>query len=770
RSAVAYGRRRCCRLLACSCRRHIQCARLCCRVRRRRTGAVASSSTTSTADALTLAEYGVGRSNSWLLRRRRPLPLGSDSSDLFEDCLAYLPDSADDAALVEYDSPVVSSPIGLAASASEPQQPQQEQQQEQKTTATSSNVPAQQKPVVMVKSSSAVATTALTGQKSRRSGLRSAFNPAYKQRDSALHRLFKERPAAERLVTDCSCAWDRNGFLVQGRLYATTVRLCFYSKIIGFETRFTVPLASVTSLTKERTARLIPNAILVVSGQDRYFLTSLTAREKTFSVLSLLWELCPQPMHPTIMWELIHESYGNDLGLDSDDTDYVPSISRQLPSNDSSPALISSPTEEDGSGGGNGSANEAASSSVAIATDANNGLSPALPSLSPPSFSIGETSGSSLQSRVLAEEFGPPDSAAGDEAATQQEVQTEEWLAMDLPADVDTVFLGIFGRSSAWFRQFAGERGYLEIRVEQWNQRARTVSYRVPLSGAIGPRNAVQADEQRITRYQPGEAYSVEASSTSRDVPYGDAFSTFTAYQLTCAGPGRCRLRVLSELRFHRQLFRFVRGVIDASWRRGVTQHYATMRTSLTAHFNSSSASAGNASVAAAAAATASADLSASVSDGSDNVEIIPDDSVAASLSDGNSSDPALTSAAGAAASASASTMSILSISASLSSASVCRRLIVVLLIASLFLCVCFSLLHSRCDRLNELLMEATAGLAPSPPVSPAAAPPPASSDVESVESEQTRQQLVQIIDGAIDSLDRLCATLADLRLRLRRL
>lgn len=34
--------------------------------------------------------------------------------------------------------------------------------------------------------------------------------------------------------------------------------------------------------------------------------------------------MCPQPLCPKELWHFVHQCYGNELGLTSDDEDYVP--------------------------------------------------------------------------------------------------------------------------------------------------------------------------------------------------------------------------------------------------------------------------------------------------------------------------------------------------------------------------------------------------------------------------------------------------------------
>jgi len=46
----------------------------------------------------------------------------------------------------------------------------------------------------------------------------------------------------------------------------------------------------VISLTKEKTALVIPNAIQVHTSNDKNFFTSFVARDKTFLMLHRLWQ------------------------------------------------------------------------------------------------------------------------------------------------------------------------------------------------------------------------------------------------------------------------------------------------------------------------------------------------------------------------------------------------------------------------------------------------------------------------------------------------
>ncbi|KAL7870382.1 hypothetical protein SRHO_G00078790 [Serrasalmus rhombeus] len=142
--------------------------------------------------------------------------------------------------------------------------------------------------------------------------LPAVLSPTYKQRNEDFRKLFKQLPDTERLIVDYSCALQRD-ILLQGRLYLSENWICFYSNIFRWETLLTVRLKDICSMTKEKTARLIPNAIQVCTDTEKHFFTSFGARDRTYMMMFRLWQNA-----------LLEKCYGNELGLTSDDEDYVP--------------------------------------------------------------------------------------------------------------------------------------------------------------------------------------------------------------------------------------------------------------------------------------------------------------------------------------------------------------------------------------------------------------------------------------------------------------
>ncbi|XP_037076702.1 uncharacterized membrane protein C20F10.07-like [Pollicipes pollicipes] len=89
-------------------------------------------------------------------------------------------------------------------------------------------------------------------------------------------------------VSAFSCALVSD-ILLQGRLYVTSHHFAFYSNLFGHVTRILIPCSLVLAITKEKTARIIPNAVAVVSSEGRHVFGSLLSRDSAFETMVRVW-------------------------------------------------------------------------------------------------------------------------------------------------------------------------------------------------------------------------------------------------------------------------------------------------------------------------------------------------------------------------------------------------------------------------------------------------------------------------------------------------
>jgi hypothetical protein len=64
---------------------------------------------------------------------------------------------------------------------------------------------------------------------------------------------------------------------------------------------------------KEKVAKVIPNAILITTESEKYFLTSFASRDKTHLMLFRIWQnaLMDKPMNPQELWQLVNVSHSH---------------------------------------------------------------------------------------------------------------------------------------------------------------------------------------------------------------------------------------------------------------------------------------------------------------------------------------------------------------------------------------------------------------------------------------------------------------------------
>lgn len=113
------------------------------------------------------------------------------------------------------------------------------------------------------------------------------------------------------MLSDYSCAIQKD-ILVHGRLYVSQKYLCFYANIFRWETLLCLQWKDVAAITKEKTALVIPNAILVSTDKEKHFFTSFSGRDKAYMMLFTIWQnaLMDKAITSQEMWQLVSIQIG----------------------------------------------------------------------------------------------------------------------------------------------------------------------------------------------------------------------------------------------------------------------------------------------------------------------------------------------------------------------------------------------------------------------------------------------------------------------------
>ncbi|RXN36138.1 GRAM domain-containing 1B-like protein [Labeo rohita] len=429
-----------------------------------------------------------------------------------------------------------------------------------------------------------------------------------------------------RLIVDYSCALQRD-ILLQGRLYLSENWICFYSNIFRWETLLTVRLKDICSMTKEKTARLIPNAIQVCTDTEKHFFTSFGARDRTYMMMFRLWQnaLLDKPLCPKELWHFVHQCYGNELGLTSDDEDYVPpdddfntmGYCEEIPaeenevSNDNS-SKSSSENKPDNS--------SPPSHKRSITHSTITSTTPPSSTDTPLSFDIAAEEytdclpdGDLLPIPLLAEERNsepaspldpvPPPALdfndnediptdLSDSSETNDEVDEVQAFHEDLNGrqyinevykfSVDKLY-GILFTESQFMTDFMEQRRFTDVVYHPWKKedagnQTRAIMYTISLTNPLAPKTATVTETQAS---QESECYIIDAEVITHDVPYHDYFYTLNRYMLTRVAKNKCRLRVSTELRYRKQPWGLVKGFIEKNFWSGLDENFKSLELEL---------------------------------------------------------------------------------------------------------------------------------------------------------------------------------------------
>ncbi|XP_036816994.1 protein Aster-B isoform X2 [Oncorhynchus mykiss] len=451
------------------------------------------------------------------------------------------------------------------------------------------------------------------------------LSPTYKQRNEDFRKLFKQLPDTERLIVDYSCALQRD-ILLQGRLYLSENWICFYSNIFRWETLLTVRLKDICTMTKEKTARLIPNAIQVSTDGEKHFFTSFGARDRTYMMMFRLWQnaLLDKPLCPKELWHFVHQCYGNELGLTSDDEDYVPpdddfntmGFCEEIPneeneiSNDNS-SKSSAEAKHDGSPPSihkkciitNSTISSSISSeplSVSLSDIIEFDLPPeeyidclpdgellALPlvleqRLAEASGLVPSTSLDFNDNEDIPTELSDSSEThdEGEVQAFHDDLKGRQYIDEVYKFSVDKMYDILFTESQ-FMTDFMEQRRFSDIVFHPWKKddaagnQTREIMYTISLSNPLAPKTATVTETQTLYKAShESECYIIDAEVITHDVPYHDYFYTLNRYMLTRVAKNKCRLRVSTELRYRKQPWGLVKGFIEKNFWSGLDENF----------------------------------------------------------------------------------------------------------------------------------------------------------------------------------------------------
>ncbi|XP_050300995.1 protein Aster-B-like [Anthonomus grandis grandis] len=406
--------------------------------------------------------------------------------------------------------------------------------------------------------------------------------PTYKSRSEDFKKLF-DVPADERLVVDYYCALQKD-ILIQGHLYTTQNYLCFYANIFGWETNLTLKWKDVAAITKEKTALVIPNAVLICTKTEKYFFTSLMQRDKAYLMLFRIWQnaLMDQPMTQQEMWTLVHQCYGSELGLTSDDEDYISPTQYE----EKFSSVLSVVSFRD-------SFSEVESSQISESITSDQMVS------DDKMDDLGRSnSRESSETKVIGGQthIENSDSESDKPISMKTEPSTIECPASHegrvllneiYPIHIDQLFTLLF-TSSKFYIDFHASQKTSDLTQTPWthnpldNSKSRVVNLTMSLGQTMGPKTCqVTERHTMLPCSKSGSLYSVDVESVNAGIPYADSFYVTAHYCLKKVSETHTSIHVTGQLKFKKNVWGLVKGMIERNVWSGLEDFFGKLKDAL---------------------------------------------------------------------------------------------------------------------------------------------------------------------------------------------
>nr|XP_015197250.1 PREDICTED: GRAM domain-containing protein 1C isoform X1 [Lepisosteus oculatus]XP_015197251.1 PREDICTED: GRAM domain-containing protein 1C isoform X1 [Lepisosteus oculatus] len=437
----------------------------------------------------------------------------------------------------------------------------------------------------------------------------------YKQRTDEFKKLFKDLPESERLIADYACALQRD-ILLQGRLYLTENRLCFHSNFFLWGTTITLTLKDITSMTREKTAKLIPNAIQVSTESDKYFFTSFSARERSYLSVFRMWQnsLLDKQLTKQEFWQMVRQHYGSDLGLNNeemeslqvstDSTSQAGSAMKQSGEEHAGrlerPSTLRLPLVETAAAEFTTTSEEAPQPSpvvlngnaLSVEEPRDGNVRLRTPGQPPDRHSQERVSKRSVHSLDLNSnedrltERSTSDPLEEEERLGSSQGQGRLYVNRVFHISAEKMFELLF-TDSDFIRRFMSERKITGMVATPWKKdssggQRRTLNYTITISNPLIGKFSTATETQAMNKdSQEGQYYLVDAEVFTHDVPYHDYFYTLNRYCIIRSSRRRCRLRIYTDVKYKKQPWGLVKSFITKNSWSGLEDYFRHLETEL---------------------------------------------------------------------------------------------------------------------------------------------------------------------------------------------
>ncbi|XP_050814505.1 protein Aster-C isoform X7 [Gopherus flavomarginatus] len=362
-------------------------------------------------------------------------------------------------------------------------------------------------------------------------------------------------------------------------------------------------------MTKEKTARLIPNAIQIVTEGEKLFFTSFSARDRSYLSIFRLWQnaLLDKRLTKQEFWQLVQQSYGSELGLNSEEMESFYSSSEDNGQSRSSICDDSGDRDEKlpkaiheihepiiqivEAEQVHGNTLPGESEQEESQNEKQSKRSPLLPSENKPV--------KLERCRLLAQSLEPIEnenllekSSASDteeeakETVPENDLHGRLFINRVFNISADKMFEMLF-TNSHFMQRFLNARNIVDAVSTPWNMdgsgnQLRTLTYTIMINNPLVGKYTTATEKQILNKLsQKGQSYRVDAEVLTHDVPYHDYFYTVNRYSITRTSNQKCRLRLSTDVKYKKQPWGLIKSLIEKNTWSGIEENFKQLESDL---------------------------------------------------------------------------------------------------------------------------------------------------------------------------------------------
>ncbi|NXQ66850.1 GRM1C protein, partial [Quiscalus mexicanus] len=300
-------------------------------------------------------------------------------------------------------------------------------------------------------------------------------------------------------------------------------------------------------------------------------------------------------------WQLVHQSYGSELGLNSEEMESFHSSSEDNGQSRSSLCddsgerdeklpkmigLVREPTlQTEGE-----SLNRHMLPGVEESSSEKQIKSPLSSSERKPAKLVRsrslEKSLDLNENENLPEKSSASDSEEVKETVSDNDLYGRLFINRVFHITADKMFEILF-TNSHFMQRFLNSRSIVDAVSTPWNRdsngnQLRTLTYTVTINNPLCGKFTTATEKQILHKQsQKGQSYQVDAEVLTHDVPYHDYFYTVNRYCISRTSSHKCRLRVSAEVKYKKQPWGLVKSVIEKNTWGGIQENFKQLESDL---------------------------------------------------------------------------------------------------------------------------------------------------------------------------------------------